>query len=49
MFQKLPVKFCAGATLITGFNDSCHRNSAIFFYGLFVRNSGANKDFTHRF
>lgn len=47
LLQKLPVKFCACATLITGFNGSGHRNSAIFFYGLFVRNSSANKDFIH--
>ena len=47
MFQELPVKFCAGATFITGFNGSGHRNSAIFFYGLFIRNSSANKDLTH--
>ena len=30
-----------------GADESGHRNSAIFFYGLFVRNSSANKDFTH--
>ncbi|CTT84457.1 Uncharacterised protein [Escherichia coli] len=47
LLQKLPMKFCACATLITSFNGSGHRNSAIFFYGLFIRNSSANKDFTH--
>ncbi|EYZ70780.1 hypothetical protein BW84_14890, partial [Escherichia coli O118:H16 str. 06-3256] len=47
MFQELPVKFCAGATFITGFNGSGYSDCTFFLYCLFVRNGGANKDFTH--
>ncbi len=47
MFQKLPVKFCACAAFVAGFNGSGYSNSAFFFYRLFVRNGGANKDLTH--
>ena len=47
MFQELPVKFCAGATFITGFNGSGYSDGTFFLYCLFVRNGGANKDFTH--
>ncbi len=31
MFKELPVKFCAGATFITGFNGCGHSNSALVF------------------
>ncbi|CTS75074.1 Uncharacterised protein [Escherichia coli] len=47
MLQELPVKFCAGATFITGFNGSGYSDGTFFLYCLFVRNGGANKDFTH--
>ncbi|KDY59785.1 hypothetical protein AD02_5308 [Escherichia coli 2-460-02_S4_C2] len=47
MFQELPVKFCACATFITGFNGSGYSDGTFFFYCLFIRNSSANKDFTH--
>ncbi|CTW33293.1 Uncharacterised protein [Escherichia coli] len=43
MFQELPVKFCAGATFITGFNGSGYSDGTFFLYCLFVRNGGANK------
>ncbi len=44
MLQELPVKFCAGATFITGFNGSGYSDGTFFLYCLFVRNGGANKD-----
>ena len=42
MLQELPVKFCAGATFITGFNGSGYSDGTFFLYCLFVRNGGAN-------
>ncbi|CAM8580562.1 hypothetical protein ESCOMMO184M_24840 [Escherichia coli] len=47
MFQELPVKFCAGAAFVASFNGSGYSDCTFFLYCLFVRNSGANKDFTH--
>ncbi len=34
MFQELPVKFCAGATFITGFNGSGYSDGTFFLYCL---------------
>ncbi|EKK72076.1 putative cell surface domain protein, partial [Escherichia coli 10.0869] len=41
MFQELPVKFCAGATFITGFNGSGYSDCTFFLYCLFVRKRAA--------
>ncbi|ERB86683.1 hypothetical protein S11_2044 [Escherichia coli B26-1] len=34
------MKFCAGATFITGFNGSGYSDCTFFLYCLFVRNGG---------
>ncbi|GDH60566.1 hypothetical protein BvCmsKKP061_04641 [Escherichia coli] len=47
LLQELPGKFGTGAAFVTGFNGSGYSNCTFFLYCLFVRNGGANKDFTH--
>ncbi|GCH33411.1 hypothetical protein BvCms32BK_02818 [Escherichia coli] len=47
LLQELPGKFGTGAASVAGFNGSGYGNCTVFLYCLFVRNGGANKDFTH--
>ncbi|GDI09854.1 hypothetical protein BvCmsKKNP022_02673 [Escherichia coli] len=47
LLQELPGKFGSGATFVAGFNGSGYSDCTFFLYCLFVRNGGANKDFTH--
>ncbi len=47
MFQELPVKFCSSTAFVASFNGCGYSHSAFFPCCQFVRNSGANKDFTH--
>ncbi|EHY20649.1 hypothetical protein ECDEC15E_1132 [Escherichia coli DEC15E] len=49
MFQELPVKFCSSTAFVASFNGCGYSHSAFFPCCQFVRNSGANKDFTHFF
>ena len=49
MFQELPVKFCSSTAFVASFNGCGYSHSAFFPCCQFVRNSGANKDFTHLF
>ncbi|SQZ61014.1 Uncharacterised protein [Escherichia coli] len=47
LLQELPGKFGTGAAFVAGFNGSGYSDCTFFLYCLFVRNGGANKDFTH--
>ncbi|MCW0143975.1 hypothetical protein OIU82_00420 [Escherichia coli] len=43
------MKFCSSTAFVASFNGCGYSHSAFFPCCQFVRNSGANKDFTHLF